>query len=234
MKKAFFPAILPAFLLFSLAVAADTRVTEVHPLGLATADTAYELVQGLVSPAGRAVLDEGHNAIIVLDAPETQQAVRELLQGLQTPLPQIRIESRIVDNESGRPGKVSASGQLVASVPPGEASGSVFFNVGDGSTSSSRAAEQFVVVASGGEAFISVGKEIPYLEWFAAYGEGLGILTPGIEWREVGSRLEVKATAIDGGRKVRLRAVPQLEYLVGGTRKRKGRRQETAFAGVEG
>ena len=120
------------------AFAADGRVSEVHPLGTATPEVAYGLVQGLVSSGGRAVLDEGHNTLIVLDTPERQEAVRKLLQSLQGTLSHVRIESRIVDRESGSSARTSASGQLVVSAPRGGASGSVYFNVRDRGAAKSR------------------------------------------------------------------------------------------------
>jgi len=211
---------------------ADGRVSEVHTLGVADAVAAHELVLGLLSPGGRAVLDEGHNTIIVLDLPETQERVRRLLRSLQAPLSNIRVESRIADRESGRTVERSASGQLIASVPPGAASGSVYFKVRDESSSRSLSAEQFVVVSSGSEATIAVGRQIPYLGWFAAFGEKEGLVAGDIAWKEVGSRLAVRATAIDGGGKVRLHVVPELDYIVGGSRRKKGKKKEIAFAGA--
>ena len=214
------------------AFAGEGRVSEVHPLGVADVAAAHELVLGLLSPGGRAVLDEGHNTIIVLDLPETQARVRRLLRSLQKPLSNIRVESRIADRESGRTAELGASGQLIASVPPGAASGSVHFNVRNESSTNSRSAEQFVVVSSGSEATIAIGKQIPYLGWLAAFGEKGGLIAGDIAWKEVGSRLAVRATAIDGGRKVRLYVVPELEYFVGGSRRTKGKRKEVAFAGA--
>jgi type II secretory pathway component GspD/PulD (secretin) len=224
--------LLLSFLLVGASFAGDGLVSEIHPLGVADVAAAHELVLSLLSPDGRAVLDEGHNTIIVLDLPETQEKVRRLLRSMQAPLPNIRVESRIVDRETGRTAELGASGQLIASVPPGAASGSVYFKVRNETSSGSLSAEQFIVVSSGGEAAIGVGKQIPYLGWFAAFGEKEGYFTRDIAWKEVGSRLAVRATAVDGGRSVRLHVVPELEYLVGGTRKRKGTRKEVAFAGA--
>ena len=232
MKLPFLLALLLPLFLAVPAFSADGGVSEVHSLGVADVAAAHELVLGLLSPGGRAVLDEGHNTIIVLDLPETQERVRRLLRSLQAPLPNIRVDSRIVDAESGRTAELSASGQLIASVPPGAASGSVHFKVRNESSSSSRSAEQFVVVSSGSEAAIAVGKQIPYLEWLASFGEKEGLVAGDIAWKEVGSRLTVRATVIDGGRKVRLYVVPELDYLVGGSRRKKGKRKEIAFAGA--
>jgi type II secretory pathway component GspD/PulD (secretin) len=209
----------------------ERRVSEVHPLGIADVRVAHEVVLGLLSAEGRAVLDEGHNTVIVLDSPGRQEAVRDALRGLQLPLPSVRVETRITDRETGGAAELSASGQLVAYLPDGSAEGSVFFTVDDKKTSRSRKAEQLVVVSSGGEASISVGRQIPYPGWFAVYGSRLGLVAADIDWKEVGSRLAVRPTVIDGGKKVRLQVVPELDYLVGGTGRKKGKRREISFVG---
>ena len=108
------PLLLP-FLLVGASFAGDGRVSEIHPLGMADVAAAHELVLSLLWPDGKAVLDEGHNTIIVLDLPETQEKVRRLLRSMQAPLPNIRVESRIVDRETGRTAELGASGQLIAS-----------------------------------------------------------------------------------------------------------------------
>jgi len=210
----------------------EVRVSQVHSLGIAGVRVAHEVVLGLLSAEGRAVLDEGHNTIVVLDYPERQEEVRDALRGLQLPLPSVRIETRITDRETGGAAELGASGQLVAALPDGSAAGSVFFTVDDRKTSRSRKAEQFVVVSSGGEAYISVGREVPYSRWFAGYGSELGLVAADIDWKEVGSRLAVRPTVIDGGRRIRLQVVPELDYLVGGTGKKKGKRREISFVGA--
>ena len=180
-------------------------------------------------------MDEGRNTIVVLDTPAVQERVRQLLEGLQQPLSNIRVESRIVDRETGREAGVGAAGQLLLDFPEPSAGGNVFFRLESGTSSSSGSATQFVVVSSGGEAAIGVGKAIPYEQWFLAHGRQEGLLARETGWREVGSRLAVQPTAVAGGSKVRLRVVPELEYLPdgGGPRgKRKERIRTVAFAGA--
>jgi hypothetical protein len=52
------------------------------------------------------------------------------------------------------------------------------------------------------------------------------VVASEVRWKEVGSSLAVFPTVIDGGRRVRLRVVPEISY-------RKGRKgEEIAFAGA--
>jgi hypothetical protein len=219
-------ALTAALLLTAVPAAGSGRVSKVYRLGVADPRVARDLVVGLVSREGRVVLDEGHNTLIVLDVPEIQAAVAEALRGLQTPLLAVRVESRIVDRETGEEAVVSASGQLLLTVPELAGRSDIVFEVDGERIGKSRSSSQFVVVASGGEASIAVGREIPYQQWFVLYGKRHGVVASEVRWKEVGSSLAVFPTVIDGGRRVRLRVVPEISY-------RKGRKgEEIAFAGA--
>jgi type II secretory pathway component GspD/PulD (secretin) len=203
------------------AAAADRRVSVVHELGFADPAGAYELVQGVLSPEGRAVIDEGRNSLVVLDRPDRQEAVKQVLSTLQRPVPNLRIETRIVDRETGEEVHVDVSGQLIIPSPRRRSGASVYFEADGKESEKSRTSRQFIVVASGGEASISLGKEIPYQKWLFTYGRRHGIIAGETVWRQVGSRLSVRPRAIDEGRAVRLNVVPEFEYTLGGGGKKK-------------
>jgi type II secretory pathway component GspD/PulD (secretin) len=203
------------------AAAAAGRVSVVHQLGFADPIGAYELVQGVLSPDGRAVLDEGRNSLVVLDFPDRQEAVGKILATLQRPVPNLRIETRIVDRETGEDALVDLSGQLIIRYPRQRSGAAVYFEADHKKAEKNRTSRQFVVVASGGEASIFLGKEIPYQKWLFTYGRRHGIIAGETVWRQVGSRLSVRPTAIDEGRAVRLSIVPEFDYTLGGGGKKK-------------
>jgi len=227
------PAIAAALLGAAVgAAAADGRVNVVHQLGFADPRGAYELVQGVLSPDGRAVLDEGHNSLVVLDLPDRQEAVRKILSTLQRPVPNLRVEVRIVDRETGEDAQVDVSGQLIIQSPRQRSGASVYFDADSKDSKKNRTSRQFVVVASGGEASISLGKEIPYQKWLFTYGRRHGIIASETVWQQVGSRLSVRPTVIDGGRAIRLRIVPEFDYSLdgGGKKRRKPGKKTVLFA----
>jgi type II secretory pathway component GspD/PulD (secretin) len=210
--------------------AVEERTSEVYPLGIADQGAALELVLAVLSDSGRAVLEKGKNSLVVLDTPEVHARVKAILADLQIPAGNVKVESRIVDRESGQEGEFSSTGQLILTFPGPSATGTVHFNVDHRQVSKSRVARQFVVVVSGAEASIAVGREIPFQRWLYDYCERRGLITRTVEWKEVGSRLLVRPTVVDGGRKVRLHVVPELEYFTGSGRRKK--RQAIAFIGI--
>lgn len=225
-------AVILAALMLALtcsAAAAEERVSRVHPLGMAGSTDAYELVRALLSEEGRAVLDEGHNSIIVLDIEAVQERVADLLARLQGPLPSVRVTARFVDGETGDEVAVGSGGQLFIAYPPAAGSTAVV-GLRTSGEDGSRSSSQQVLVVSGGSAVIAVGREIPFQGWFYTYGRRQGFITGELRWREVGSRLAVRPVVIDSGRKIRLTVTPEFEYEASGGRKK--RRDAVSFTGV--
>lgn len=166
--------------------------------------------------------------LLAVGQAEAEGSVSDVVRDQQGAPPNIRVEARIVDRETGHEAGVSTSGQLILSRPGSSAGEAVFFDVDKKRELRSHKASQVIVVSSGAEASIALGREIPYQQWFYAYGKRHGIITSRIDWREVGSRLSVRPTAIEGGR-VRLRIVPELDYAVSSGRKKKKKRETIDF-----
>ena len=78
---------------------------------------------------------------------------------------------------------------------------------------SSANTQQQLLVMSGGRASIRIAQEIPYTEWFWTWGLDHGLWTPGVQWRDVGTGMEIEPAILPGGR-IRVRLTPYFEYLL--------------------
>ena len=74
---------------------------------------------------------------------------------------------------------------------------------------------QELLVMSGGRAEIVVATEVPYADWFQAWGQGYGLWQPGIRWKEVGARMVVEPIVVNDDT-LRVRLTPSFSYLVDG------------------
>jgi type IV pilus assembly protein PilQ len=76
-----------------------TRPLEVFlmPISYASADDMVDQVNRLLSPRGSVSVDERTNTLIIKDLPENIRSVRELVGALDTQVPQVLIEARIVE-----------------------------------------------------------------------------------------------------------------------------------------
>jgi hypothetical protein len=73
--------------------------------------------------------------------------------------------------------------------------------------------EQEILVMSGGRAEITVAEQVPYEEWFRAWGGAHGLWAPTVQWRDVGTALSVEPVVLGDGR-VRVRVTPSFSYFV--------------------
>jgi type II secretory pathway component GspD/PulD (secretin) len=171
---------------------ADDRVVKVYALGLTDPAAAAELVRGMLSPDGRVVDDAPNHRLIVLDHPAVQVRVAEALKTLRLPARNVRIT-------------VSHSSERVEEAA----------RLGVGSSSRSTAeTRQDIVVLSGGRASIQVAEQVPYADWFWAWGQASGLWpAQSVRWRDVGTSLAVEPFVLDD-HTIRLRVTPEFSYFL--------------------
>lgn len=63
---------------------------------------------------------------------------------------------------------------------------------------------------------ISVGAEVPFVDWFFDYGVRTGYLKSATRWEQVGTRLLVEPRVVGEGQTIQVKLVPEFSYLVAG------------------
>ncbi len=146
----------------------------------------------------------------------------------------VRVETRFVDQASGREAGWGATGQILIPPQPDDPALQRWRQARTVAISLSR---QSVTLAQGGRGLIRVGREIPFAGWFLRHGVSCGWLEAGTEWREIESALEVEAELVGADGAVRLLLTPEFSYLSGRSRRTvsfPGERAEIVLApGVE-
>lgn len=81
------------------AAAEQTRPLEVFlmPVNYAKASEMESQVSGLLSPRGTVTIDQRTNTLVIKDIPDNLAAVRQLVESLDSQVPQVLIEARIVE-----------------------------------------------------------------------------------------------------------------------------------------
>lgn len=208
------------------AVPANLRA-EVFPLGSARAAEVLEALPQVLTPAGKVELVEQGRAVRITDTPAGLAAARSILEALAVPAPvgpNVRIQVQFQQAESGydrgidvrggyqRAPGITRQGDRIR-VEPIER-GSVGIGLQDSRTERSSNVTQMLLVASGREASLEVGQQIPYVDYFYDYALGLGIVQPQIRWAQIGSRLRVRPTV--AGNNIHVEVTPEISALVGG------------------
>jgi type II secretory pathway component GspD/PulD (secretin) len=194
---------------------ADVRV---YPVGLMDLDVAARVVEPLLSPTGKVVQDRRNHRLIVSDRPEAHARVAAALRALARDIRNVRI---VVTHEAER-----LDDRTAAEASAGARAGGVSVGVGrrpprrgvdvraeaSRSRTTSQAREELLVV-SGSKASIQVAEQVPYADWFQAWGEPYGLWPPAVQWRDVGTSLVVEPVALGDGR-LRIRLTPAFSYFL--------------------
>ncbi len=160
-------------------------------------------VRTILSPTGRASADTITNTLIVSDTPKHIEKVRQLIQNLDRPVPQVTVTLRYHQAETRRRTLSTASG--ISGSKAGLRITSGGFR---------RDKKLQITVSSGSTGFLMVGRKIPFtsfwLDLCSRYGYRFGWLN---EYTTVGIGFEVRPLVLDN--RVDLSLVPRLSFAQG-------------------
>lgn len=197
---------------------ATPRRMEVYPLGFCDPGTAAEAARAIVGEGGTVVADDKQLRLLVVASDDEHRQLAQILQKLNVPPKNIRIEVRFQGQGVRRDTGAGLEGQGQVIVRDGNASTRIRVtpHVQHQVTETSSDVTEMLLVASGREGRLHVGEEIPYLEWFVDYGIRCGVLAERIHWQKVGAYLLVEPTVIGEGPMIRVRLTPELSGTVEG------------------
>ncbi len=215
---------------------ADKLVTEKIYYETLDYSTIKEHCDRMLSPDGYILTLPERNTIIVHDKPATIDKIRQLVQAVDTPAVNIRIDI-ISSNVGSSPNdRLSADikyddpnqeGKIVIVDGKIQKPKSITIDAVKGTQTTTRDNSSWIVTQSGKPASLFVGKEIVDPNWLANYKlvptvvvvGGGGVVkipgsTPDFVWRNVGSSLKVLPTLKDNGL-IDVEVYPEVSYLDG-------------------
>jgi hypothetical protein len=179
-----------AFLLLLVLVQVGWAQPQIKVFSLANRPAAatVEIVQALLQPGESVWPEERLQRLIVKAAPERLEQIRQLLEQIDVAAPQVwlTITQSASNPYSGGGFLQSYQGQQ---------------NVG---------ASQQMLVMSGERATLTVGQDIPTVQPFWSYANGLGRVPAGVIFQRVGTGFSVEPTVV--GNTIRLRLTPWMSY----------------------
>ena len=182
--KKSFPVIL-SILFLSIVALVNLSLAEIAVIRIHFRDASelLPMVETLLSPEGKASVDNRTNSIIIKDRRESLDRIREVLAQSDKPGEQVRIRFRFQEEDLSRERDISVSGKVSGkrgSVAIGKRKrDGVSVNIRDSEVNQRRHSESFITVVSGGSAYIRVGKDIPYTERWVYLAGDMHIL-----WRQ--------------------------------------------------
>jgi type II secretory pathway component GspD/PulD (secretin) len=176
---------------------------KVFTLSNRTAASTVEMVRSVLLPGDTVIPEERLQRLVIKADPARLEAVQKLLEQIDVPSPQVWIT---IDQTGSNPSSSSAGG--------------VVFGPGGGvvaqsnSNSHNVASSQQLLVMSGESGSLTVGEDLPVVQPFWTWVNGLGLVPPGVTFQRVSTGFAVEPTVI--GKKVRLRLTPWMSYLGAG------------------
>lgn len=163
-----------------------------------------EAVRPFLSAQGTVVPDDRSNLLIVKDYPQNLAQIARLLERLDQPAPLVRIQ---VDFSGAEALSGGAYGVQWISGPNPTRIGVV---AGQVSASAGARARQSLLVMSGEEGRIEVGRDIVSVQPYWSLCQHHGLLPPGVVFQRVSTGFLVSPTV--AGETIRLSIVPWISY----------------------
>ncbi|MBW1773937.1 MAG: hypothetical protein JRJ82_13745 [Deltaproteobacteria bacterium] len=182
-------------------------------LNFRPASEVMPFVQDMLSPEGKASFDQRTNTVVIMDSQESIDHIRGFLERLDQPGKQARVRVRFHEAGSSSrrsalvEGSISGSNWRVSKGRTKRDGVDVYLE--DRNRSRSGQSEYFINVMSGSWAYILVGKEIVYEEYWGdlcrRYGGGCA---QGFFLRRIESGVEVRPTII--GNRADIEVIPRI------------------------
>lgn len=200
----------------SLCAAAYGKQFETYTILTPDADALVQMAQAIGGAENKVVYDKSSGKLMVYAPASVHESIKTLLKDVNTIPHNIKLEVIVHEAGKARSAAMSAglSGSVTISGSGGKANISAKPSVSANSSNSDVMTSQILLVRSGGEAIISVGKEVPFLSYLLVLGRNWGYIQPEIEIRKVGASLRVKAVMVGNTDLITVTLTPVLSGLV--------------------
>ena len=199
----------------SAATTNDVRSLKIYPLD-PNNTAVIEAVRELVGTDGLVTPDRANSRVLVITTAAKHQQIKQALPALTMPVHNVRVEVRF--RQAGREQQRGVALEGRRQVLEYNVLNKGSFRVREVPTShvsvTTDDTTQILTVASGHEASLFVGEEVPYLDYLMDYLVYQHMLIERITWEKVGAQLVVQPTIIGDGPNINIRLIPQLSGMV--------------------
>lgn len=222
MKKIFiFLIVLLTFLAYITSSSiADDLLLKVFQINYRKAEEMEKAVEMLLSPEGRISVDKRTNSLIVKDYPANIRAVADFLKEQDKKIQQVKIKIRYVDeNTLKRVGmdikwQYRDSHWAIGNIISNKKGMNIDAVLGAEKERQKVTGEQTLLVMSGSDGKIAVGRSIPYTDWFYWYTKNRGYMIKETKFKDVSTGFVVRPRV--AGSNINIDISPQISYFSDG------------------
>lgn len=206
--------ILLFFLLLSVSWGQEPKLTRTYPVNSGDFTEVKKSIEALLSPQGKVIALEPQRKLIVQDIPSSLSLIDSVMQEVNAPKPNVRIDVTLQEFGDEIQRQFTVEGRTkIGGIDVGnreDRGGRVTLKNQNGGNDSLNA--QFLVVQSGGSAAIQIGEEVPFVDYFWSYANGLGLVTGVPHWQKIGSQLRIRPMVV--GELITVELLPEITSLV--------------------
>ncbi|MFZ3064681.1 MAG: secretin N-terminal domain-containing protein [Nitrospirota bacterium] len=222
MKKIFiFLIVLLTFLAYITSSSiADDLLLKVFQINYRKAEEMEKAVEMLLSPEGRISVDKRTNSLIVKDYPANIRAVADFLKEQDRKIQQVRIKIRYVDDAALKRAGMDVKWQYrgghwaIGNIMSNKKGMNIDTLLGAEKERQKVTGEQTLLVMSGSEGRIAVGRSIPYTDWFYWYTKNRGYMIKETKFKDVSTGFVVRPRV--AGSNINIDISPQISYFSDG------------------
>ncbi|MBI5025566.1 MAG: hypothetical protein HZC12_02325 [Nitrospirae bacterium] len=195
---------------------ADDTVLKVFQINYRNAEELEGVVKPFLSPEGRVVADKRTNSLIVKDYPANIKAIAEFLKEQDRRPQQVKIKIKYVDESNLKRIGLTINWQYrdshwaVGNIAGDKKGINIDALISAEKGRQQISGEQSLLIMSGSEGRIAVGRSIPYTDWFYWYTRNHGYLTRETRFKDVSTGFVVKPRVI--GNNINIAISPQINY----------------------
>lgn len=212
------------FSLFGLLLSAQatTNTTiipefKAYPLEYADGPNSMGAIKEMLGDNVSVVYDRRTRQLLVLATSNQHATITQLIKQLNVPPKNVSVTVTFKETGSSdhTGGSISGRGQIRQSAQGGSHSSiRITPSLVDQHNTSQSNTRQQLLVTSGKQATLSIGEDVPYIDWIMEYGFHHRIVTEQINWQRVGSYLVIEPTVIGDGPMIHVKLTPELSGLV--------------------
>ena len=200
----------------SMPAKAESPRTVVYPILFGDPAALETYARTVVGEEGHVVLDARGQRLIVLAPAALHAELNQVLGEADARTGNVRIQIQFRDRERAqdRGAAVGVDGDIVFGPGGRQADIRLEPRLRHTVTDQRSDTQQMIMAASGREAILRVGEQVPYLEWITTYAWHGGYTSSRVNWQDVGSFLVVTPTILPDGSTVHIRLTPELRGRV--------------------
>jgi hypothetical protein len=187
---------------------------EVYPVPFADPAAVEQVAKAIIGPGGTVVYDAQNKRLLVAAPRSKHQELKAMMDKLNVVPPNVRIdvEFKVLSDTAQSEASLSAEGEITREDGIDSTTIRIKPKVMDENVRGSSNVKQSLLVASGREGTLNIGRSVPYLEWLMGYAGA----SANVRWQQVGARLVVEPFVVGQGPLIRLRITPELSGTVDG------------------